>query len=264
LGGRYRRAHVERALARADIRVRAREVYRGLATGIVELIVLFASGARRRAMIERVEIGPAAARAIDDALERGPVVVFASHTGNWELAAAAAAQFLARRGRSLFVVAKHMSVGAADAFVRTLRARLGVRTIAPRGALAEARRCLKHGDVVAMPIDQVPDRCSHAMTVPFLGADALVDRAPATLAARTRATVLVVAAARDADAHRVEVLAVFPPSGSASRFIEDVTRGATMELDRFVRAHPSEWLWLHRRWSPPRADLVARAAARYA
>jgi Kdo2-lipid IVA lauroyltransferase/acyltransferase len=257
----YRRAHVEAAVARVP-GARSRDVYRALATGIVELIVLFASRRRRRAMIDGLRIAPELARAIDTA--RGPVVVFASHTGNWELAAAAAAQMLARRGRSLFVVAKRMSVGLADAFVRALRARLGVRTIAPRGALAEARRVLARGDVVAMPIDQVPDRCAHAIAAPFLGQQALVDRAPATLAWRARATVVVVAASRDAGAHRLDLLAVFAPSDDRAAWIRDVTRAATTELDRFVRAHPSDWLWLHRRWSLPRSDLVARTGARYA
>jgi Kdo2-lipid IVA lauroyltransferase/acyltransferase len=110
----------------------------------------------------------------------------------------------------------------------------------------------------------VPDRSAHAIAAPFLGADALVDRAPATLAWRAKATVVVVASAREAGAHRLDVLGVFVPSDDRATWIRDVTRAATTALDRFVRAHPSDWLWLHRRWSLPRSErLVARPAARY-
>jgi KDO2-lipid IV(A) lauroyltransferase len=184
-------------------------------------------------------------------------MLFASHTGNWELAAAAAGQLLARRGKRLVVVAKAMRVGGLDAFVTRLRARLGFCLIAPNGALSGARRALEAGDVVVMPIDQVPDRAAHGMRVRFLHGDALADRAPATLAWRTKATILVVAAQRLADGcHRVVLLETIipPPSrthSSAIEWVESTTARATASLEAFVRRSPESWLWLHRRWKMP-------------
>jgi KDO2-lipid IV(A) lauroyltransferase len=194
-------------------------------------------------------------------MARGSVVLFATHTGNWELAAGAAARLLADRGKKLVVVAKPMHARGVDRFLARLRAALGVHVVPPQGAFSCARAALAAGDVVAMPIDQVPDRAEHGNPVGFLGAPALVDRAPATLAWRARATVLVVAAERDSNGHRVRVLeTIDPPDGSRSArkaWIDATTRTATVRLDAFVRRAPSSWLWLHRRWKAPRADSHA-------
>jgi len=264
---RIRRAIVEEAIVRAlgvDASAIADRMYRDLGRGLVELLWLAGGGReRRKRAIDEVRIDDGAARAFDDAARRGPVVVFASHTGNWELAAAAAARLLGRRGKRLFVVAKPMHARGVDRFLARLRREAGVEAVAPRGALSAARRALAAGDVVVTPIDQVPDRAEHAVSLPFLGAPALVDRAPATLAWRSRATVLVVAAERAGDGgHLVRVIdAIHPPAPDerdARAWILETTRRATAALDRFVRSVPHGWLWLHRRWRAPRAAAASR------
>jgi len=257
---RIRRSLVERAMARAGIRqpgLSAAEMYGSLGQGLVELLWLAAAPAsQRRAAVASVALDDASAAALDDACARGPVVLFASHTGNWELAAAAAARLLSRRGRRLAVVAKAMHAHGVDAFLRRLRTSFGIDVVAPRGALASARRALAKGDVVVMPIDQVPDSPSHGLSVPFLGEVAVTDRAPATLAWRMRATVLVVAAERTAEGHRVRVLDVIEPRStqerSARRWIDATTARATARLEGFVQRSPASWMWLHRRWRAPR------------
>lgn len=264
---RYRRRHVELAMSRAEIpqpRAVARAMYRQLGVSIVDLLRLSAASAAERAReVRAVEL--AGAPQLDRALASGPVIVFASHTGNWELAAAAATRWVAARGREALVVAKPLHDRGVDRFVGRLRAGLGVRTIAPRGAYWEARRALARGDVVIMPIDQAPPtarayRTSHR--VEFLGASAYVDRAPPTLLFRSRASALVVAAER-IDSPRgtrnvVHVLDTIAPPTSADRarpFIDGVVERASRALDRFVRERPASWLWLHRRWKEsPRAS----------
>jgi KDO2-lipid IV(A) lauroyltransferase len=254
---RIRRALVEEGLRRAALPAGAAgDVYRELGQGLVEL--LWIAGARGRARqdaLGAVVVEPSAANALDAALASGPVVLFATHTGNWELAAAAAARVLAARGRRLSVVAKPIRSRGLDRFVTRLRSSFGIDVVPPAGALGAARRALGRGDVVAMPIDQVPERARHALSLPFLGRAALVDRAPATLAWRASATVLVVASTRRQDGRMgVEVLAVIPPApdAAARRWIADATRTATAALDEFVRRAPSSWFWLHRRWRAPR------------
>lgn len=263
LGGsvvRWRRAHVLGAMRRAGI-ARPREatarMYRDLGRGALELLWLAgASDAARRDMLGRhATLAPDAGRILARALEAGPVVIAASHTGNWEVAAASAASWLQRRGHRLLVVAKAQSVGAIDTFVRDLRVRLGLALVAPKGALDVGLRALGAGDVVAMPIDQVPERVAHADRASFLGAAAWIDRAPLTLACRARAQVLVVAARREGPRHVVHVVGVLPPRASdapASTWIAEATRDATAMLDGWVRRAPSSWLWLHRRWRDPR------------
>jgi KDO2-lipid IV(A) lauroyltransferase len=275
---RVRRAPVEAAMRRAgvvDPRGTAVRMYRDLGRGLAELMWLLGTRpARRAAVIAEVVIEDRATAALEQALQRGPVILFASHTGNWELAAAAAAQWLGARGRRLAIVAKPIRSRGVDRFTLRLRAALGIDVITPRGALASAQRALDAGAVVAMPIDQVPDRAVHGSSVAFLGASALVDRAPATLARRAGATVLVVAAERDGAHHRVRLLDVLEPLARGAlrgprrgaplaprECVIEATATATSRLDAFVRSSPEAWLWLHRRWRMPthRAEDTPRS-----
>jgi KDO2-lipid IV(A) lauroyltransferase len=208
-------------------------------------------------LAEIVRVDQAAESALDRAIAEGPVVLFASHTGNWELAAAAAAALLRARQRRLVVVAKAIKDGRVDAFVARLRSTLGVTVLPPAGALANARRALEAGDVVAMPIDQVPERTAHATEVEFLGRPAFVDRAPAVLAWRARATILVVATERapETQTHVVRVLRTIAPprQARAAEWAVTASADATASLEAFVRRAPAAWFWLHRRWRRPLA-----------
>jgi KDO2-lipid IV(A) lauroyltransferase len=175
------------------------------------------------------------------------VVVAASHTGNWDLAACAIA-----RDVELAVVTKHLSARSLDAFWQATRAAHGVHLIDARGAMARGRDVLARGGVLAMIIDQVPASANHAVRVEFLGRSAFADRAPAALAARSGAPLVIAASRREAAGHVLEVLDVLEPPARAGRaWIDDATRASAHALDRFVRAHPSQWLWLHRRWKTP-------------
>jgi Kdo2-lipid IVA lauroyltransferase/acyltransferase len=253
-----RRAHV------AEPRAAASAMYRSLGAGVFELLWLAGVRRERReaAIREHVRMDDDLAVALHEACERGPVVLAASHTANWELVAFGAAQSLAARGHRLAVVVKPQSVGAFHAFCTHLREACGLVLIAPAGAFAAARRSLAAGDVIAMPIDQVPGRVRHGVAVPFLGAQALADRAPAALARKAGATLLVVAASREGRGQRIQLLAELPPhrpgESTADAWITNATREATRALDGFVNAEPASWLWLHRRW---RAPLEVRGQA---
>jgi Kdo2-lipid IVA lauroyltransferase/acyltransferase len=184
----------------------------------------------------------------NDALARGRgAVVAASHTGNWDMAACVVAQEV-----ELLVVTKRLSVGWLDRFWQTTRAGLRVQLADADGAMTRGRAVLARGGVVAMMIDQVPLLPRHALAVEFLGRSAATDRAPAVLAASARAPLIVVTARRDPRGqHVLQVLDVIDPPSRASRaWVVDATGRATVALDRFVRAYPSQWLWLHRRWKP--------------
>ena len=243
---RIRRQHVEASMRAAGVerapRV-ARAMYRSLGASAVELLWL-ASG--RGDATGHVAIDPASAELWRAAKARGRgVVIAASHTGNWDLAACAMA-----RETELLVVTKRLSVRSLDRFWQGARAAQGISLADARGALTRARAVLGRGGAVAMMIDQAPASPRHAAAVEFLGRPALADRAPATFAAARGAPLVVAASRRDAaGGHVLHVLAVLvPPARPTHVWIEEATVAAARALDRFVRAHPSQWLWLHRRW----------------
>jgi len=253
---RIRRRAVETAMRRAAIAepcTVARAMYKNLGRSLFELFWLSGAGSQDRdRALDHVQIDEATAHALLHAAKRGPVILAASHTGNWELVAFAAARMLGRAGRSLVVVAKPLSVHALNVFCMRLRESFGLRILAPDGALAAARHALLAGEVVAMPIDQVPDRARHGCEVSFLGARALADRAPAMLAQATGATLVVVGAERHGAEQRVRILAEIGActvhgSRRTDRAIQ-ATKQASFALERFCMASPASWLWLHRRW----------------
>ena len=251
---RIRRRHVEAALRRAGIArsgAVARGMYASLGAGVFELLWL--AGRPPGALAGHVTIEPACADALRRAavLGRG-VVVATAHTGNWDLSACAAAQWLADEGSGarLHVVTKRLSWRALDRYWQRLRAERGVRIADEGGAAAYVRAALHAGDVTALMTDQVPERDSGIATLPFLGAPALHDLGPALLAARSRAPLLVVFGHREPDGHHrlALALALDPEELRGRGAIASATGKIAAALEVFVRAHPEQWLWLHRRW----------------
>jgi KDO2-lipid IV(A) lauroyltransferase len=232
---RIRRAHVGEAMRRAGIDpALAAAFYRSLGRSVVEMLW----------HRNDVRIEPESLRRFHAALEkkRG-VVIAASHTGNFELAAWHAASIA-----PLLAITKTQSVRLVARILRRLRDAHGMRTHGPSGAMRAAREHLGTGGAVAMIIDQVPDRASQSVRMPFLGEVAHVDRSPAVLAARARCPLVVTASRRlDGGTQSIVVLDVIEPQPT-KRGIEDATRRATRALESFVLAHPTEWLWMHRRW----------------
>ena len=124
-------------------------------------------------------------------------------------------------------------------------------------------RALSRGDVVATVIDQAPAKREHGDVSTFLGAPALVDRSPAILAKRARATVIAIVAARDGDVSRVRIALELGADEIRALAAPAIMRLATAHLDAHVRAHPECWLWLHRRWkNVPLARDVAIESTR--
>jgi Kdo2-lipid IVA lauroyltransferase/acyltransferase len=250
---RVRRAHVERAMRAAglaDPQAEARAMYRSLATSALEFLRLAARGmeATGHARID----GASRARWQEALGRRRGVVVAASHTGNWDLAACTMA-----RDIELVVVTKRLSVRSLDAFWQSTRAAMGVGLVDARGAMKRAREVIGRGGAVAMMIDQVPASADHAIEAEFLGRTASVDRAPAALAAACRAPLVVAASRREANGEHVLLVldVLVPPPRPSRAWVTQATATATRALDHFVRSHPSQWLWLHRRWK--RLDRAA-------
>jgi KDO2-lipid IV(A) lauroyltransferase len=263
---RIRRRHVEAAMVRAGIDSReAPAMYTSLGTAIFEF--LWMAGRRRAELANRVQFTPRARRIFADARAAGRGMVIATaHTGNWDLAACAAARDLL----SLTVVTKRLHAGWLDRFWQRERAEQGIELIDGNDVWARAGASLRRGRAVAMVIDQAPERTANVLEAPFLGAPARCDRTPALLALRARVPLALVLGRRLPDGtHEVDVpWFVEPPVRSSRAWANATTLSLQAELDAFVRQHPSQWLWLHRRWKAaphakmrrPSTDVAPRPA----
>jgi KDO2-lipid IV(A) lauroyltransferase len=261
---RVRRAHVERSMklagiARSRAGLLAALMYRSLGSSLIEMLWLAAHPELPASRIATIDEYSRAALA--EAREKGRGIVLATaHAGNWELAAAALAE-----AYPLTVVVKPMSVGWVERFCRGARLSRGIGLATPENALESSRAALGRGEIVAMLIDQVPGHASHAIQTDFLCGRADVDRSPAALASYMRSPLVVAVSRRvGRGAHVLEVLAVLhPPERDRRAWVEEATRTATRVLERWIHAHPYDWLWMHRRWRlAPGATRKAASGSR--
>lgn len=191
---------------------------------------------------------------IKESLEKGKGILFVSaHTGNWEITAAAVADF----GVPVNVVAKKIYIEGLNNMLVKYRTSKNVNVIL-RDAPDTARkllRALKRGEIIAMLIDQ--DTQVPGVFVDFFGRKAYTPSGLATIALRTGADVLVGLDQRiDRFGHKTVVSGpiTIEPSGDNKKDIVNLTQKATNILEEHIRKNPTEWVWFHERWKTQEKD----------
>ena len=228
----------------------ARAMYASLGTAVFEFLWLAGRGTPRASALVLGERARAVLAEHGRAAPRGTgtrgLVVATAHTGNWDFVACA----LSRDHLDLSVVTKRLSAPWLDRFWQERRASFGVELLHGAGVFGRAVEGVQRGRAVALLIDQVPERRSAVTEFSFLGQRARCDTTAALLAARTGAPLVLALGRRlPGGRHGVDVpLILHPPLRASRRWVEDATRALNLELERFVLEHPTQWLWMHRRW----------------
>jgi Kdo2-lipid IVA lauroyltransferase/acyltransferase len=173
------------------------------------------------------------------------VVVASAHLGSWELLASACG----RLGIPMHLVTRSLT-GSANAALQRARARSGITEIPPRGALTRGAAVLKRGGVVVNLIDQnmLPKR---GVFIRFFGEWACTTPAASLLGMRTGAPVIIAVAVNLPNGRtRLCIEGPFPiPSvGPIGQRVRAHTQGLAAVVERYIRAEPTQWFWLHRRW----------------
>jgi len=181
-----------------------------------------------------------------------PGILFAGHIANWELLPMVAAQL----GIPLTLVYRAANNPLVDRVIAYLR-RAGKAVFLPKGP-AGARLTLaamRQGAHLAMLVDQ---KMNDGIAVPFFGHEAMTAPALAQLAYRFDCPVLP---ARMERLHGANFrLTVAPPltlahSGERAADVEATMIAVNRLLEDWIRARPSQWLWLHKRWPNGRLGL---------
>ncbi len=169
------------------------------------------------------------------------VIAITAHLGNWDLLACS--QALARV--PLSIITKELSSKRLGQRWMQLRTRAGVRLLADSGSMMAILRALRKGEVVGMIVDQRMALSKGASLIDFFGKPAATTLAPAVLAARTGAALLPVYSFRKADGrHVVRICKQIALRPSAMETMAEINR----LLEEWIRLHPEQWLWQHRRW----------------
>jgi Kdo2-lipid IVA lauroyltransferase/acyltransferase len=174
-------------------------------------------------------------------------VILTAHFGNFELLPAAHAL----HGYPITLVHHTQRFLAGDALMTYVRERAGIKVIRKHAAARAVLKSLKEGDLVGIPFDQNAKR-SEAVFVPLFGEAAATSSGLARLVALAEVPVVPVFLLRQRNwrHHRIEILDEIPiqRSGDAVADIEENTRRFTGALEDFVRRHPTQFLWTHRRY----------------
>jgi KDO2-lipid IV(A) lauroyltransferase len=178
----------------------------------------------------------------------GQALFFSGHFGNWELILPIAAAL----GVNVAGFYRAASNVAVDRLIQALRQRAlgpGVSMFS-KGAQG-ARAALLHlrdGGSLGLLVDQ---KMNDGIAVPFFGRDAMTAPALAQFALRFALPIVPVRVVRLGPARfRLvceEPLAV-TLTGDKVTDIYAVTLAVNETLERWIRADPASWLWLHRRW----------------
>lgn len=189
---------------------------------------------------------------VEEAMEAGRgAIVVTGHFGNWEVGGAA----VASRGIPTDVVAVRQKNPLFDRDVVAVRQRLGMTVVEKREAPREVLRSLRRGRLVALVADQ--NVRVGGVFVDFFGVPAATARGPALFALRTRAPVFMGMARRlPGSPARYQVAFEEVPllaEGTGEESVRQLTAAHQRALEGWIRAHPEQYFWHHRRWKtrPP-------------
>jgi KDO2-lipid IV(A) lauroyltransferase len=189
------------------------------------------------------------------------VIACTAHFGNFEVLAAAHTL----RGTPVTMISRSMGKSGANDLWRALRRRSGVEdlVVTKGSTLSAAVRAIQGGRALGYVIDQ-NQPLRHAIFPTFFGVPAATAPTPAVLAMRTGAAVIFVLSYPLGDGrHRVVFEGPLDPpqTGDRDRDVLAFMQDLNDRLERFVRAHPEQWYWLHRRWKTRPAPAATKAAA---
>jgi len=176
------------------------------------------------------------------ALRQGRGVLFATaHLGNWEISAFAHALL----SGPMQIVARPLDNPLIDRLVERRRALSGNRPIFKKDSARTIFKALAANQAVGILIDQNASPAD-GVFVDFFGIPACAGTGFAKLAARSGAAVIPGFALWSEEERRY-ILRFYPPVPMTGNAAQD-TQTLQTTLETIIRAHPDQWLWIHRRW----------------
>jgi len=174
-----------------------------------------------------------------------PALAFSAHYGNWELTAVAPAA----HGIEGAVLYRAPNVGDVDRFVREIRAtNMGILVRAGIDAPFRLAEYLRGGVSVGMLVDQ---HYSKGVDVTFFGRRCKANPLIARLARQAECPIYGCRITRlPNNRFRAELTEAIEPVRDAEGKIDvaGTMQVITSVVEGWIREHPEQWLWLHRRW----------------
>ena len=176
------------------------------------------------------------------------VLLLGAHQCNWEWALQATVLYLEVPIDAAY---KPLHNAGFDRELRKLRRRFGARLIAAKKLVREVARRRSELHAVALHADQMPSSSGRRQWLGFLGRDTAFYPGPAEIARMTDYAAFFVAIQRTARGYYQ--LDFVPICAAGERLDPGVFTARYARLvEEQIRAHPSDWTWVHRRWKDAR------------
>ena len=191
--------------------------------------------------------------------ERGGIIGISGHLGAWELAGAATG------AEGYPILAKRYPDPVEQEVVAGIRTRLGIRPIYQDQSLMRVIRLLRDGQMVSMLVD-LDIRAMDGVHVSLLGEDAHTTTAPARMALKTGSVLFPYFLVKGAgNTYRFEWEEPIQIGAAESDLPEEeqiltLTGRMNESIERAIRRHPEQWVWMHRRWRSTPEVIMERKA----
>jgi len=192
---------------------------------------------------------------------RGLIMV-SGHFGNWEIAGA---YFASCWPHQATVIQKRQKNRRVDRHMADLRRRWNMEVVYVRNAVSNCLRALAKQKLVGLLADQ--DIGRRGVFVPFFGRRASTPPGAALLHLKSGAPlVFAYAYRRERHSFRLGLVDLSLPenerTGNMNEDIKTVLARYNRVLERFVREHPEQYFWMHKRWktAPPSENVSLKTA----
>lgn len=233
----------------------ARETFKNLGRSFVEVIKIYYG--LGKSVIDNVEV-----RGVENYLKAKSknkgVIFITGHCGNWELMALA----FGAKVDNVSGVARMQNNPYLNRLVEDIRAKYGNNVIYKKGALKGMLYELKKNRGIGILMDQAVLK-DEGYVIDFLGRPAWTTKMPALMARKTGAAVIPIFINRKGDPKKSQtfwggnvdkhVINIYPEvdlstdEDTEKAIIGDTKRFSEF-IENYIKEHPTEWLWIHKRW----------------
>ena len=221
----------------------AYKIYKSFAISLVE--ILYLPYLKKEALHNVVECSNP--ELIVNKFKEGKgVILLSSHFGNWEFIAISVAIQIQL---PFSVIVKPLRNPLVFEWMNKARTKFGNEVVPLGISIRKTYQTLKEKKIVAMVADQRGP--AEGVKVDFFGKKVSIYPGPAVLALKTGAPLICGIPIRDKDykykTTLIEISLENLPEGEDEKVIE-ISQRYTSYLEKVIREHPEQWLWMHNRW----------------